>query len=332
MRHNLLIGAAVIVGFFVISGEWYLLARPMPQAEGPMSSSVRTSPAQSQRPSSPTPVVAKPAATITPTVGIPGASPSLITMNTPTMVTVTVQISPTPIANGVNLLRLAATGTQPTILGVMHDDGLNGDAVANNGIYTLLVPFNEGAAGQIQLEVSAAFSGRLTRTLSSQTQLTVLGILSDSVTGFTTLYQPGLFNMTTTNTPVGVFTLESSPNGVDIGGGGPEDNSAPSKSGFEIAIQGDQFTALPFNVHQWLADEYPLTQIATLTPISIGGQPGYEIEFANEVGAGQPLAVVCYQGYVYRISYASTFPASSPADSIGLNALAFVLQHFTFTR
>jgi hypothetical protein len=109
----------------------------------------------------------------TPTFGTPTAAPALITVNTSTIVTVTVVISPAPLPNGVNLLRLGATGTQPTILGVMHDDGKNGDAVAGDGIYTLQVLFNEPATGQIRLQVSAAFKGSLKRTLSSLFQIEV---------------------------------------------------------------------------------------------------------------------------------------------------------------
>lgn len=196
MRRTLLIGAAALVGFLVIGGEWYLLARPMPQLEDPMTSPARTRPVQSRQAPSPMPVAAKPAATITPMVGMPSATPSLITVNTATTVTVTVQISPTPIANGVNLLRLGATGTQPTILGVMHDDGLNGDAVANDGIYTLQVPFNEAAAGQIQLQISAAFTGLLKRLTSSLLSVPIDNIFRGSTFHF--LYAPDL-NLATSN-------------------------------------------------------------------------------------------------------------------------------------
>ena len=95
----------------------------------------------------------------TPTVGAPKATPSIITVNTPTTITVTVQITDsTLLPGGVNLLRfLNASGTQSTILGVMHDDGLSGDAVTNDKIFTLRLVFNEPTLGQIQAQVSAAF-------------------------------------------------------------------------------------------------------------------------------------------------------------------------------
>lgn len=106
-------------------------------------------------------------AAVSPTVGSPSATPSTIVINTPTTVTVTVAITPAPILNGVNLLRIRSTGAQPTILGVMHDDGKNGDAVAADGVYTLRIPFNEPTAGPMQLQVSAAFQGLLKRVTSN---------------------------------------------------------------------------------------------------------------------------------------------------------------------
>ena len=103
----------------------------------------------------PTPLIlaillaAVPAIAATSTLGPVSATPSSITVNTPTTVTVTIPIpAPTLISNGVNLLRLGATG-MPTILGVMHDDGKNGDAVAGDHIYTLQVNFNEPSAGTV---------------------------------------------------------------------------------------------------------------------------------------------------------------------------------------
>ena len=112
--------------------------------------------------------------TATPTVGTPTASPNTITAVTPTTVTVTVQITdPNVIANGVNLLRLNPTGN-PIVLGVMHDDGLNGDTVANDKNFTLAVSFNEASPGQIQLQVSAAFRGQVRRVLSPTLVINVI--------------------------------------------------------------------------------------------------------------------------------------------------------------
>ena len=143
-------------------GVTWLKATPAlipPTALPPASNSV----ASNSRPA-PSPV---PLAVAVPNISTPSAGPATILVNTFAVVTITASITPTPTANSVNLLRLGPPGTQPAILGVMHDDGKNGDTVAGDGIYTLQLPFQEMTAGQIQLEVSAAFPGRLQRLISS---------------------------------------------------------------------------------------------------------------------------------------------------------------------
>jgi hypothetical protein len=77
-------------------------------------------------------------------------------------------------------LQLGATGSQPTILGVMRDDGLNGDLLANDGIYTLRVAFNQATSGQIQMEVSAAFQGLLKRVVSVPATVNVWNVFTDT--------------------------------------------------------------------------------------------------------------------------------------------------------
>ena len=87
-------------------------------------------------------------------------------VGTPTQITVTASISdPSPIPTGVNLLQLNANGST-TILGTLHDDGLNGDAFAGDSVFTFLVTLNEPTASQVQLQVSAAFKGVLQRVKS----------------------------------------------------------------------------------------------------------------------------------------------------------------------
>lgn len=102
-----------------------------------------------------------------PAIGVANATPMTAVIGTPTPITVTASISdPSVIANGVNLLQINPNGTT-TILGVMHDDGLNGDANAGDGLFTLLVTLNASSPSQVQLQVSAAFKGALARIKSS---------------------------------------------------------------------------------------------------------------------------------------------------------------------
>ena len=160
------IGIAIILGL----AATYLYATPQwPQTSNTAPTAPLSASSLSVHPVKPRvipqPVLASPPLA-TPVVGTPTATPVMIVVNTPTTVTVTASITPAPILNGVNLLRVGATGTQSTILGVMHDDGKNGDAVAGDGTYTLQVPINEATAGQIKLQVSAAFRALMMRAVS----------------------------------------------------------------------------------------------------------------------------------------------------------------------
>lgn len=191
MQTKLILGGLAAIA--VILGEVWLLAAPQaPEQHQSKSPQARIMPGHSS---------ATAAASIALTVGTPNATPSLITVNTPTTVTVTVQINPAPLAGGVNLLRLGATGTQPTILGVMHDDGKNGDAVAGDCIFTLQVPFNEAAAGQIQLEVSAAFPRSLQRVLSNVATVSVWNRFTDTSSQLTFAFPPFSQNMQLASSP-----------------------------------------------------------------------------------------------------------------------------------
>jgi hypothetical protein len=101
------------------------------------------------------------------TVGSPTVAPLAIATSTPSRITVTSLISdPSVIPNSVNLLRLDPSGGAAVIVGQLHDDGTNGDLLAGDQLYTVQVELNEPTAGQIQLQVSAAFRGQLRRVTS----------------------------------------------------------------------------------------------------------------------------------------------------------------------
>lgn len=110
-----------------------------------------------------------------PTIGNVTVTPNVIQVNAPTTVTVTaVLTAPNVVPNGIHLLRLNATGTPSTILGVMKDDGVNGDAAGNDNIFTLRQTFNDGTTGQVRLQVSVASRGLLKRITSQVHFLTVI--------------------------------------------------------------------------------------------------------------------------------------------------------------
>ena len=193
---NACIWGGVAAVALIIGGVW-LIAAPRVSQE-PQASTPQVQRALPGRSS------AVATTSTTPVVGTATATPATIVVNTPTTVTVKASITPAPILNGVNLLRLGATGTQSTILGVMHDDGKNADAVASDGIYTLQVPFNEPVAGSIQLQVSAAFQGALKRVLSAFITIPVDNVFAG--TGFQFLYAADLSTAPATSTRPNVLT------------------------------------------------------------------------------------------------------------------------------
>jgi subtilisin family serine protease len=109
--------------------------------------------------------------------------PNSIFAYSPTQVTFVANIDPDPklIKNGVRLLRSSANGTLG-IVGAMHDDGTNGDAVANDNQYTLTATFNEPYPGTLPFVVSVAYTGVALREQSSPYNLTVSANTSLEVT------------------------------------------------------------------------------------------------------------------------------------------------------
>jgi hypothetical protein len=263
-------------------------------------------------------------ATATPTIGTPIVTPTALSAGTSTLVTATVQISdPTLIPGSVNLLRLSNGSAQPIILGVMQSVG--------NGNYRYQTVVNETSPGLIQLQASGAFRGQLRRTLSQVQSIPVYGVLTDSVSGFTTQYPPTLYDLSSTTKPFGFYDLESAPNGVAIGGGAPEDGSNATTSGFSIAIQPAKYFGA-FDINAWLTTSAPYSDVDSLTTTTVSGTQAYVVTFKNQVGAGRPTVVVYHHGYVYQVSYASTYAIGSIFDQDGLNAFNSVLSKFQFSN
>jgi hypothetical protein len=53
-----------------------------------------------------------------------------------------------------------------SIIGILHDDGLNGDAVAGDNVYTITTTIFENTPGTVNFRVSAGFKGSLLRSYS----------------------------------------------------------------------------------------------------------------------------------------------------------------------
>jgi hypothetical protein len=136
-------------------------------------------------------------------LGTPALSPGRIATGSAAPVTVTVSITdPNYIAGSGNVLRLKPDGSSPstpTVLGTLRDDGLQGDAVAGDKVYTLRATLNEASAGIVSLQVSAAYKRELKRTLSAPLLLTVEAAEATP--------QIGTADITPATTPAGVAVI-----------------------------------------------------------------------------------------------------------------------------
>ncbi len=110
------------------------------------------------------------------TIGTTAVTPPSVATGVASSVTVTAVIAdPTVIAGSVQLQSLDINGRVTGVVGALHDDGLNGDAVANDGTYTLQATVLQNSPGTVTYRVSAGFQGSLLLALSSPMTVTVTG-------------------------------------------------------------------------------------------------------------------------------------------------------------
>jgi hypothetical protein len=322
MKRRIALSVALIAGLFVIGAEGYLLARPTPRVATLAAPMVRISPTpEPSTTGSAAGVMNNPVTTVSPTVGIPSTTPSLISVNTPTTVTVTVQISPSPIPGAVNLLRLGATGTQPTILGVMHDDGQNGDAVAGDGIYTIAPNFNETTGSDISLEVSAAFKGHLQRLFSKTISLHAWPVIT--ALGVSMNYPPTTVIETQSNTSI---SIQTSPDFNPIGAS-QKDVAPITVEGFQLTINSYPAVRGSFAVMNWIKEIWPLWQPSKVQPTFINGTSGYYVPPGD--GDDPSTIIIPTASAVYVIIYNTSY-FSSEADAIGQSIIQTMLSTLHF--
>jgi hypothetical protein len=109
-----------------------------------------------------------------PSVDNVAASPSVISVDATTEVTVTAQISDeSVIPASINLFQIDASGRTLAFLGILRDDGTNGDSTPGDQTFALRLPFSVSTPGDIRLRISAAFRGVLRRVFSQIVILTV---------------------------------------------------------------------------------------------------------------------------------------------------------------
>jgi RHS repeat-associated protein len=107
-----------------------------------------------------------------PSIGGMQITPSTLAPGAPTTIRVTATITdPTVIPGSVNLQRVNDAGAAVAVMGSLRDDGLNGDAVAGDQVYTLDAVFTETTP--VRLRVSAGFKGMVRRLFSASVLLNI---------------------------------------------------------------------------------------------------------------------------------------------------------------
>jgi len=110
------------------------------------------------------------------TIGTTSIAPSSTSAGVPIVVTVSSSITDASvIPSSVNLQRVDSAGRVLSVIGTLHDDGLNGDAIAGDHIYSLTTTVFENVPGTVLLRVSAGFKGVLLRALSAPLPVNITG-------------------------------------------------------------------------------------------------------------------------------------------------------------
>lgn len=99
-------------------------------------------------------------------IGQTSVSTSTFLVGATPQITVTSTISdPSVILSSITLQRLNPDGTV-TNVGVLHDDGLNGDVSLGDRVFSLRFPLSATVPTEFRFRVSAAFKGQIRRALS----------------------------------------------------------------------------------------------------------------------------------------------------------------------
>jgi PKD repeat protein len=226
------------------------------------------------------------AAAAAPRFSAPASSPSSVQAGVPTVLAVTSTLTTQPgdpmlIDGGVNLLRVTATGQSAAVLGVMRDDGLNGDAMAGDGLFTVRITVTE-VTGDLRLRVSAAFRGVLLRVLSD---VTVVPMVTADTTPPTIQITPSNGSTVNSTTPLIEVSWNDAGTGVN-------------RSTFKALLDGLDYTTL-FTVSA--------TGATYVTPLS-GGQHVVVVRVSDNAG-NQGVATS-----QFTVSAFNSLPSASPTS------------------
>lgn len=160
------------------------------------------------------------------TIGTTTVTPSSAAVGVATPVIVTAVITDTGlIASTVQLQQLDSNGKVVATLGTLHDDGLNGDAAANDNQYSLQTTVYLTSPGPATFRVSAGFNGSILRALSSPVVVNVIG----TGVGITIL------------TPANLTYLNTSP--INVTGTVGDPNATVKINGINAPVTAGHFLA-----------------------------------------------------------------------------------------
>src|ERR1700761_5806220 len=105
----------------------------------------------------------------------PSVRPAAITAGIRTRIVVSALITPSQavLADEVNVLQVNENGNNARVVGSLHDDGVNGDSIAEDGIFGGSITLDEATPGQTYIQISASFRGTSLRVLSPITSILV---------------------------------------------------------------------------------------------------------------------------------------------------------------
>lgn len=287
--------AVVLVALLLSTAALWLEAHPSPQA-GPNQSSGITPTSESNSQARPNKPMDKPAVPadlrrsptasgVQPVLGIPTATPAYLTSDTNTIVTFSASITdPSLISGSVTLLRLSDTDGSTSVMATMTPTG--------NSTFVAAAALNVPAGKAVAVEVSAAFTGMLKRSISPP--LTVMSV-SPTSSSFSTpglpasIHYPDNFVTITSSTSA---NFSSSPSlasgGMDAGGGCSIDESLdPNTQHLSLA--------------DWIALHWRTDGVNT--PIAVPGLVGITKAFVDDI-TGDPatMTAVVTQAGIYTFS------------------------------
>jgi hypothetical protein len=211
-----------------------------------------------------------------PSITAVAATPLSIGVNSPTTVVITASITdPLLLPESVTLLRLSSDGSgSATVVGILNDNGVAGDAVAGDHLFTSSLQLDESYPGPIAFEVTAAFIGTLRRVISSPVTIIVQGLtLATVVTNTPYIVEGTVASATSYTSAANIFTdltfsvtrmikgsVLSSPITVKTLGGtvGGQTQTSPFATPFVVGQQAILFLSGPTSDNKYYIPDGPL--------------------------------------------------------------------------